>query len=353
MQQPLAAASETDALIIGAGPAGLFQAFQLGLLGLRCQLVDALPYAGGQCVALYADKALYDLPGLPVTSGRALVDGLLQQIAPFAPPLHLGQQVSQLTRLDDGRLHLTTSAGQQFFTRSLVIAAGMGAFVPRRLALPEAAQLEGTRLFYHPSSAQDFAGQRVVVFGGDDSAVATAIALAAHARRVTLVHRRQTLQAEPALLAQWQQLLGSGQIDFVVGQPCALVSEQLHLTGPDGQAQTLVADSLVACLGLSPRLGPIKGWGLALEQQQLSVDTETLQTSEPGIFAVGDIASYPGKKKLLVCAFHEATLAAWGIWGHLFPGQARPLQYTTSSSHLHQLLAVPNPDQPCNTKTIP
>ena len=342
MQQPLAAASETDALIVGAGPAGLFQAFQLGLLGLRCQLVDALPSAGGQCLALYADKALYDLPGLPLTSGRALVDGLLQQIAPFAPPLHLGQQLSQLARLGDGRLRLATSSGQQFIARSLVIAAGMGAFVPRRLALPGAAQLEGTRLFYHPSSAHAFAGQRVIVFGGADSAVAMAIALVAHARRVTLVHRRQTLQAEPALLAQLHQLQGSGQIDFVVGQPCAFESEQLHLNGPDGQAQALPADSLVACLGLSPRLGPITDWGLALEQQQLVVDTETMRTSEPGIFAVGDIASYPGKKKLLVCAFHEATLAAWGVWGHLFPGQTRPLQYTTSSSHVHQLLGVPS-----------
>ena len=333
---------DTDALIIGAGPIGLFQAFQLGLLEISSHIVEALPHPGGQCTELYGDKPLYDIPGTPVTTGRALVASLLQQVAPFQPTMHLGEQVTTLARQDDGRLRLGTTAGKTFVARTVFIAAGVGAFVPRRLAFADAGLFEGTRLFYHPESLGAFANQAVVVNGGDDTALSTAIALSHLARQVTLLHRRDGFQADPALVAEMRGLVANGRMAFVVGQPTGLDGTHVHVGLPDENTQSIPADALVACLGISPRLGPIADWGLAMERKQLPVDTATFQTAEPGIFAVGDINTYPGKKKLILCGFHEATLAAWAATAIVFPGQAIPLQYTTSSSRLHTLLGVEN-----------
>jgi len=340
MVEPTADVIHTDALIIGAGPIGLFQAFQLGLLEISSHIVDALPHPGGQCVELYGDKPIYDIPGTPVTTGRALVASLLQQVAPFQPSMHLGEQVTTLARQDDGRLRLGTTAGKTFVARTVFIAAGVGAFVPRRLAFADAGLFEGTRLFYHPESLGAFANQAVVVNGGDDTALSTAIALSHLARQVTLLHRRDGFQADPALVAEMRDLVANGRMAFVVGQPTGLDGTHVHVGLPDESTQSIPADALVACLGISPRLGPIADWGLALERKQLPVDTAKFQTAEPGIFAVGDINTYPGKKKLILCGFHEATLAAWAATAIVFPGQAIPLQYTTTSSRLHTLLGV-------------
>lgn len=338
---PNPAPIETDALIIGAGPVGLFQAFQLGLLEISSHIVDALPHAGGQCVELYGDKPIYDIPGTPATSGRGLAESLLTQVAPFKPQFHFGEQVATLAREADGRLRLATSAGTVFLAKTVFIAAGVGAFVPKRIALDGIARFEGTRLFYHPASLARFAGQAVVVNGGDDAALDAALALVDLAREVTLLHRRDVFQADDeAQVARMRELVASGRLKLLIGQPTAFDEHRLQVTTPDASTLDLPTDALIACLGISPRLGPIADWGLALERKQVPVDTEKFATREAGVFAVGDINTYPGKKKLIVCGFHEATLAAWGATAIVFPGQAVPLQYTTTSTRLHTLLGV-------------
>ncbi|MET0543307.1 MAG: NAD(P)/FAD-dependent oxidoreductase [Variovorax sp.] len=331
---------ETDALVVGAGPVGLFQAFQLGLLEISCHIVDALPSAGGQCVALYGGKPIYDIPGTPVTTGAGLAEALLQQVAPFKPQFHFGEQVATLAREPDGRMRLTTSGHTTFIAKTVFIAAGVGAFMPKRILVDGFARFEGTRLFYHPEALERFAGQAVVVNGGDDAALETALALTAIAKQVTLLHRRDGFQADEALVARMRAQVADGRLQFVVGQPVGLDETHLQVTLPDGQTVEREVDALVACLGISPRLGPIADWGLELERKQVPVDTERFETREPGVFAVGDINTYPGKKKLIVCGFHEATLAAWAATAIVFPGKSVPLQYTTTSTRLHALLGV-------------
>ena len=331
---------DTDAVIIGAGPVGLFQAFQLGLLEISCHIVDALPHTGGQCAELYGDKPIYDIPGTVATTGHGLAEALLQQIAPFKVPMHLGEQVVSLQREPDDRLRLSTTRGTVFLAKTVFIAAGVGAFVPRRIGIEGLERFEGTQVFYHPDTLDRFSGQTMVVNGGDDSALTTALALVGQARHITLLHRRDGFQANPALVAGMRAQVASGALRFMVGQPAAYDGQQLEVTVPDGTTVAVPSEALVACLGVSPRLGPIADWGLALERKQLPVDTEKFQTCEPGIFAVGDINTYPGKRKLIVCGFHEATLAAWAATAMVFPGKAIHLQYTTTSSRLHTLLGV-------------
>jgi thioredoxin reductase (NADPH) len=331
---------ETDALIIGAGPVGLFQVFQLGLLEISCHVVDALPHAGGQCVELYGDKPIYDIPGIPQTTGRGLVQSLLAQIAPFKPVFHFGQQVQTLTRQTDGRFLLATDRGLRFLAKTVFIAAGVGAFVPKRIAVEGIERLEGTRLFYHPDAdaLTRFAGQSVIVNGGDDAALDTALALIPIARQVTLVHRRDVFQAADATVAALREQIAQGKLRLAIGQPTAFDDAVLTLATPDAQKLALPFDALIGCLGISPRLGPLADWGLELVRKQIPVDTEKYETRERGLFAVGDINTYPGKKKLIVCGFHEATLAAWAAAAIVFPGQAIPLQYTTTSTRLRALL---------------
>jgi thioredoxin reductase (NADPH) len=331
---------ETDALIIGAGPVGLFQAFQLGLLEISCHIVDALPHAGGQCVELYGDKPLYDIPGTPATTGRGLADALLAQVAPFKPVMHLGERVETLSHEPDGRWRLGTDHGSEFVAKTVFIAAGVGAFVPRRVTVEGIEAFEGSKLFYHPADLGRFAGQSVVVQGGDDAALDTALALVGHAAHVTLLHRRDGFQADPARVAALRAHVADGTLSFVVGQPSGFDGSELEVTLPDTRIVSRPIDALIACLGISPRLGPIADWGLELERKQVPVDTEKFETRAPGVFAVGDINTYPGKKKLIVCGFHEATLAAWGAAARVFPGKAIHLQYTTTSTRLHQLLGV-------------
>ena len=340
---------ETDALIVGAGPVGLFQVFELGLQEVRCHVVDTLPHAGGQCLELYADKPIYDIPALPFATGRELVERLLKQIEPFAATFHLEQQVSGVALRDDGRFDVDTSARKRFTAKAIVIAGGVGAFQPRRLKLEGLDAYRGTQLFEHAAALHEQAGRHVVIVGNGEAAVAAAIAAAedgaARAASVTLVHRRDDFVAEEPALQRLRSLRAEERIAFVAGQAEGIEEAGDRLSGlkvlcSDGSSRTLPLDALYVLLGWSPRLGPIAEWGLALEKKQLVVDTARFETSTPGIHAVGDVNTYPGKRKLIVCGFHEATLAAFAIGERVFPDRALPLQYTTTSTRLHALLGV-------------
>ncbi len=335
----------TDALIIGAGPVGLFQVFQLGLHGVRTQVIDALPYIGGQCIELYADKPIYDIPAISVCTGRELVQRLQAQIAPMHATFHVGQQVEGLQRHADGRFAVTTSTGAQFLSTTVFIAAGVGAFVPRSFPLSDCQQYAGTQLHYHPSALPVHPAGAVVVFGGEEAALGWAMELCAQGRSVTLLHRRTQLQAPESLLEQVHAAIAQGRLQFVAGQPIASTALQGRLCSltvalPDGATQELPVDQLLVALGLSPKLGPLAHWGLALERKQIPVNTENFQTTEPGIFAVGDINTYPGKKKLILSGFHEATLAAFGAMALIAPQHPVTLEYTTTSKRLHRILGV-------------
>ena len=338
----------TDAVIVGAGPVGLFQAFQLGLQDIRSHIIDALPHVGGQCVELYADKPIYDIPGIPVCTGRELVTQLQTQIKPFAPSFHLNQEVTEVERLENDQISVRTSASQHFICKVLFIAAGVGAFQARKLNVEGAAELEGTHLHYRLGDASRLAGQDVVVMGGEEAAVAAALKLTLQAqapRNVTLMHRRDVFVAEPLLLQAMRDAVAAGKLQLQIGQPTAMLSHANQLNAvqvatPDGQTIERPAQHVLAFLGLSPKLGPIVNWGLAIERKQLVVNTETFATDVPGIFAVGDINTYPGKKKLILCGFHEATLAAFGAAAIVYPTRKTLLQYTTTSTELHRLLGL-------------
>jgi thioredoxin reductase (NADPH) len=340
---------ETDALVIGAGPVGLFQAFQLGLLEIRSHIVDSLPYAGGQCIELYADKPIYDIPGTPRCTGRELVASLLRQLQPFNPPLHLDQEVSLIDRQSDGRFSVLTSLGKNFLAKTIFIAAGVGAFQPKRLKLEGLEKFENRQLFYRVPEPPGFAGKRLLIVGGDDAALRWAIHFATvaegRAESVTLLHRRDVFQAEPGPVAQIRALCSRGALQFRVGQVTAFEEQDgrlatVAITGIDGQTTTLPLDAMLVFLGLSPKLGPLAHWGLELERKQVPVDTEKFSTRIPGIFAVGDINTYPGKKKLILSGFHESALAAFGAAGIVHPDKPTLLQYTTTSPRLHKLLGV-------------
>lgn len=340
---------ETDALVIGAGPVGLWQVFQLGLQDIRCHVVDALPHAGGQPAELYPDKPIYDIPGIPVCSGRELVQRLEEQVRPFAPAMHLGQAVTTLHRADDGRWALRTSNNQAFLARAVFIAAGVGAFQPKRLKLDGIEAFEPAQVQHRLDNAAVFAGRRVLVHGGDDLAIDWALRLldsATPPAHLSLLHRREVLQSDDAsALQRVRSAIEHGRIALVVGQPVGLRSEGSRLTAldvldPQGSTSALPVEHVLVALGLSPKLGPIADWGLDMERKQLVVNPATCETSEAGLYAVGDINTYPGKKKLILCGFHEATLAAFAAAARLWPDDRMPLQYTTTSPRLHRLLGV-------------
>jgi thioredoxin reductase (NADPH) len=338
---------ETDAAIIGAGPVGLFQVFALGLLEIQAHVIDALPHVGGQPTALYAGKPIYDIPAIPVCSGQELIDRLMRQIAPFAPQFHLGQQVQTLQRQPDGRWLLGTDSGLTLLARVVVIAAGVGAFQPKRLRIAGIEAFEQRQLFYGVDEPVRFASSRLVIAGGGDSALDWAIhfaTLTKHApASVTLLHRRDGFAAAPASIIRLRALCDAGRLRFVVGQVGGFQQNgdrltALRITVPDGVDAPLEADALLVFHGLTPRLGPIADWQLALERKQLAVDAKKFQTNQPGIFAVGDINTYPGKQKLILCGFHEATLAAHAARAIIAPERNGPLQYSTSDVRLQRLI---------------
>ena len=342
-------AINTEVVIVGAGPCGLFQVFELGLLGIKCHLLDSLAIPGGQCAELYPEKPIYDIPALPVCGAQELVDRLLEQIKPFGAEMHFGQQVNEVVKRADGRFDVRTAGGLEFDAGTIVIAGGVGSFQPRRLGVEGAEAFEGTQLFYRVKSAADFHGRHLVIFGGGDSALDWTLALADKAASLTLVHRRAEFRAAPASVAKMQELVAAGRMRFIVGtaQSVQTTGERLSAVSVKdaaGEVHELRADSLLAFFGLAPKLGPIAEWGLQLEKKALTVDTEKFQTSVPGIFAVGDINTYPGKKKLILSGFHEAALAAFGIQHYLYPAKRQFLQYTTTSPVMHQRLGVGEAD---------
>jgi thioredoxin reductase (NADPH) len=335
---------ETDAIVIGAGPVGLYQVFQLGLLGIKAHLIDALPQAGGQCVELYADKPIYDIPGIPFCTGQELIDRLQEQIKVLKTPSHFNQEVTLVQKRADGRFDVQTSQ-ETFISKVIIVSAGVGAFKPRKLSLPGIDAYEGKQVFYKLGQVKQYADQDIVINGGETAALEAAVALAGIAKSITLVHRRDVFKAEEPLIQRFQSLCAEGLIKVQLGQVTNFKAtdeklNSLEVTDFDGQTHDLRLDILLPLLGISPKLGAIADWGIDLENKQVLVDTENFESSTAGIFAVGDINTYPGKKKLIVCGFHEATLAAYGCAAHIYPGQAIHLQYTTTSPKLHEILGV-------------
>ena len=326
--------AKTDVAIIGAGPVGLFAVFELGMLNMRAAVFDVLHAPGGQCTALYPEKPIYDIPGYPRIDAGDLVERLTEQAAPFAPSYHLGAPVTRLARTDGG-WRVGAENGTEVAAKAVVIAAGGGAFGPNRPPLDGIESYEGRSVFYMVGRREDFRGKRVVIAGGGDSAVDWALSLAEIAAGVAVVHRRPKFRAAPASVARLRELAEAGRIELVVpyqlagldgadGQLDAVIVRTL-----DGDEQRLPADVLLPFYGLSSDLGPIAGWDLALERRQIAVDPATCATSQPGIYAIGDIVTYPGKLKLILCGFSEAALAAHAIHRLVFPNQELHFEYST------------------------
>jgi thioredoxin reductase (NADPH) len=343
---------ETDAVIVGAGPVGLFQVFELGLLEIKAHVIDSLAYPGGQCVELYPDKPIYDIPAVPVCTGQELTDSLLKQIEPFGATFHYGQEVVVVQKQADGRFFVETSKGTRFLTKTIFIAAGVGSFQPRTLKVEGLDQFENSQLFYRVKNPADFAGKNLVIVGGGDSALDWALNFVKEgpnkAESVILIHRRDGFKAAPASVAKMHELCAAYEMQFMIGQVTGYEEKNGRLsgakvTGADGVTRVVPLDVLLVFFGLSPKLGPIAEWGLEIERKQLVVDTEKFSTNVPGIFAVGDINIYPGKKKLILSGFHECALAAFGAMDIIAPNKKVFLQYTTTSPKLHKVLGVESP----------
>lgn len=335
----------TDVAIIGAGPAGLFQVFELGLLGIRAHVLDSMQAIGGQCVELYADKPIYDIPAIPACSALELIERLQKQIQPFSPKFTLGAAVFRVSRLDNGHFSVSTESGTVIDSRAVVLAAGLGAFLPRKLDLPEAAALEGKFVHYKLPDSRVLDGKDVIVAGGGDAALDWALGLVDRARSVILVHHSEDFRAAPARVEHMRQLCDAGRMQFVESEIAGLEIEAgrlktVRLRARSGVVRRLAIDHLVVSWGLHPALGPIANWGLEIERSQIVVDPATQATSIPGIFAIGDICGYPGKKKLILSGFHEGALSAFAVYSYLNANKKAHLQYTTTSPLLQQRLGV-------------
>jgi thioredoxin reductase (NADPH) len=339
----MAAAAETDVVIVGAGPCGLFAVFELGLLDLDCHLIDILDRPGGQCTELYPEKPIYDIPGLPQTSAQGLVDNLMQQIRPFKPVFHFGEMVTALERTDSG-FRILTDAGTAIDCKVVVIAAGGGSFQPKRPPIPGIEKYEGKSVFYAVRKMEDFRGHEIVVVGGGDSALDWTLNLQPLAKSLALVHRRPEFRAAPDSVNKMHKLKESGLIRFQQGQVMELKGsggelQAVVVKGPDGEHE-LACSRLLPFFGLTMRLGPVAEWGIDLHENRIAVDTEKFESSDPGIFAVGDISWYPGKLKLILCGFHEAALMSQAAKRIVDPDERIVFQYTTSSTSLQKKLGV-------------
>lgn len=336
---------KTDAVIIGAGPCGLFAVFELGLLDIKAHVVDILDKVGGQCAELYPEKPIYDIPGLPEVTGQQLTDNLMAQIKPFEPTFHLSEMVETLEKLPDGSFRLGTNAGTVFETKVVIIAAGGGSFQPKKPPISNVDQYEGQSVFYAVRKIEAFRGRDVLIAGGGDSALDWLLNLQPVANSITLVHRRDEFRAAPDSVNKMRALVAEGKVNLVIGQ----IAE---LKGPDGRLEAasvklndgtvigIACDALLPFFGLTMKLGPLADWGINLHENLIPVDTEKFETSEPGIYAIGDINTYPGKLKLILSGFHEAALMAQSAARRINPERRIVFQYTTSSTNLQKKLGV-------------
>jgi thioredoxin reductase (NADPH) len=337
---------KTDALIIGAGPCGLFAVFELGLLDIKAHLVDILDKPGGQCAELYPEKPIYDIPGVPVVTGQGLVQALLQQIKPFNGTIHLREMVERVEPIGNPGFRVTTDAGTVFETRVVVISAGGGSFQPKKPPIPGIDSYEGKSVFYAVRRMDAFRDKRVLIVGGGDSALDWTLNLHPIAKRVVLLHRRSEFRAAPDSVNKMRALVADGKMDFMLGQVTALEGEDGMLRAvmakPDrGEPFRIECDAMLPFFGLTMRLGPLANWGVSLTEGDLvPVDPATFETNVPGIFAIGDINTYPGKLKLILCGFHEAALMAQKAHRYVYPDKKLTFQYTTTSTSLHKKLGV-------------
>src|ERR1700754_2858827 len=338
-------AIKTDVVIIGAGPIGLFAVFELGLLDLKCHLVDILDKAGGQCAELYPEKPIYDIPGIPMVTGQGLTDSLMEQIKPFNPTFHLNEMIESVEKIGEPGFRVTTDAGKVFETKVVVISAGGGSFQPKRPPVPGIEAYEGTSVFYAVRKMEQFRGKNLLIVGGGDSALDWTLNLQPIAKRVTLLHRRDDFRAAPHSVDQMRALVADGKMDLTIGQVTGLEGESgmlagAHVKGNDNAMSKVECDTMLPFFGLTMKLGPVANWGVALENNLVPVDTAAFETNVSGIFAIGDINTYPGKLKLILSGFHEGALMAQKAHRYVYPDKRLVFQYTTSSSSLQKKLGV-------------
>jgi thioredoxin reductase (NADPH) len=341
---------KTDVVIVGAGPCGLFQVFELGLLGLNAEVVDSIRQPGGQCSELYPDKPIYDIPGIPVCTGDELTERLLKQIEPFGAGIHLGEEVA-IVRADGDEFFVETDGGKQFTAKAVVVAAGVGSFQPRALRAKGIDEVNEESIQYRVRKPEQYAGKNLAILGGGDSALDWVIELAPIANHITLVHRRDEYRAVDASVASMRALVDSGKVTTIEN---AKVSELQHEGGAlkkmlvgnkSDETFEVDVDQMLVFFGLAPKLGPIAEWGLDINRKTINVDTERFETSAPGIYAIGDINQYPGKKKLILCGFHEAALAAFAIKQRIEPDKKVHVQYTTTSPIMHERLGLSDDEE--------
>ncbi|WP_119391266.1 NAD(P)/FAD-dependent oxidoreductase [Taklimakanibacter lacteus] len=334
----------TDAVIVGAGPCGLFAIFELGLLDIKCHVVDILDRPGGQCAELYPEKPIYDIPALPIVTGSELTHRLLDQAKPFKPEYHFNQMVTELTKREDGRFELKTDGGLVFNAKVVVIAAGGGSFQPKKPPIPGIEAYEAKSVFYSVKKMETLRGRDILIVGGGDSALDWTLNLQPLARSLTLLHRRDDFRAAPDSVKKMRELVAAGKMQFKLGQVTGLTGEggvlaSVQVKGNEGPFD-ITANAMLPFFGLTMKLGPVAEWGLNLHENLIPVDTAKFETSTPGIFAIGDINTYPGKLKLILSGFHEAALMAQEAFHHIHPGERLLFQYTTSSSSLQKKLGV-------------
>jgi thioredoxin reductase (NADPH) len=335
----------TDAVIIGAGPCGLFAVFELGLLDIRCHVIDILDRPGGQCAELYPEKPIYDIPALPVVTGAELTSRLLEQIKPFHPEFHYNHMVTAVKKLGDADFEVETDGGLKFRSKVVVIAAGGGSFQPKKPPIPGIDAYENASVFYSVKKMEALRGKDVLIVGGGDSALDWTINLQPIAKSLTLLHRRDEFRAAPDSVKKMRELVEAGKMSFKLGQVTGLkgadgVLSAATIKGNDGQSFDVACNAMLPFFGLTMKLGPVAEWGLNLHENLIPVDTEKFETSVEGIFAIGDINTYPGKLKLILSGFHEAALMAQKVFKLKNPGERLMFQYTTSSSNLQKKLGV-------------
>jgi len=336
---------QTDVLIIGAGPCGLFAVFELGLLDMKVHLVDILDKVGGQCAELYPEKPIYDIPGIPMVTGHGLTDSLMEQIKPFNPTFHLNEMVESIEKIGDPLFRVITDAGTVFETKVVVISAGGGSFQPKRPPVPGIEAYEGSSVFYAVRKMDHFRDKDLLIVGGGDSALDWTLNLHPIARRVTLLHRRDDFRAAPHSVEQMRALVASGKMDLKIGQVTELHGDNGNLAGAtvkgsDNALTRVDCNAMLPFFGLTMKLGPIANWGVSLENNLIPVETASFETNVPGIFAIGDINTYPGKLKLILSGFHEGALMAQKAHRYVYPDKRLVFQYTTSSSSLQKKLGV-------------